>query len=66
MTFTTLPLVGRSRAAPGGLLVDPAAWLMRGVVEPFLSAMIVARQDSVARRADNGAVLRTGSGRLNA
>jgi hypothetical protein len=46
MTFTALPPVGRSRAASGGLLVDPGAWLMRGVMEPFLSAIILARRDS--------------------
>ena len=65
MTFAALPPGGRSRAASGGLLVDPGAWLMRGVVEPFLSAIILARRDSVERHADNAALPRADSGRLN-
>jgi hypothetical protein len=65
MTCTAAPPVGQSPAASRGLLVDPGAWLLRGVVEPFLSAMILARRDSAVRRADSAAFPHADSGRLN-
>jgi hypothetical protein len=60
MTCTAAPPVGQSPAASRGLLVDPGAWLLRGVVEPFLT-----RRDSAVRRPDSAAFPPADSGRLN-